>query len=253
MFSHERHKELLALLERKRRASITDLLEALRVSPATLRRDLADLEAEGRLVRFHGGAAHPAFVQGEPSFEQRSREGRAEKVAMGAAAAELVPAQQTVFLDAGTSCLEVGRHLLPRSDLTIITNSVSLAAMARESAARIIALGGEVRGVTGATVGALAMSWLENLRADWAFVGASGLFAEGACTTELSEAAMKQAYLRRAGCRVLVADASKWNAGAPVRFAGWSEVDTWITAGDLPRDAATAVAAQGPRILRAKS
>jgi DeoR/GlpR family transcriptional regulator of sugar metabolism len=252
MFAHNRHRALLGLLERKRRVSIAALVRALRCSPATLRRDLADLEASGSLVRFHGGAAHPAYLRGELSLEQRSRRAPGDKRAMAEAAAALVPARQTVFLDAGTSCLEVGRALMVRSDLTIIANSIAFAEAARGSAARVICTGGELRGVTGALVGALALSWLDHLRADVAFIGASGLDESGASTTELSECQVKQALVRHASRRVLVADGGKWAKPAAVRFAPWSDFTSWITSAGTPAGAIRKVKAAGLDVIVAE-
>jgi DeoR family transcriptional regulator, fructose operon transcriptional repressor len=253
MFTEERHQALLELLEKKQRLTGGQLLAALRVSPATLRRDLADLEADRRLVRFHGGAAHPSYLRSEPTFEQKSRSAVAAKRAMAEMAAKLVPLQQTVFLDAGTSCLEVGRALLGRSDLTLIVNSIPFLEIARDAAARVICIGGEVRGVTSALVGGLALAWVDQLTADWAFIGASGLSADGPSTTELSETALKQALLRRSKYRVLVADSEKWEHPAPVRFAKWSEINFWITSADVTASAMNQVRALGPRVLKAKS
>jgi DeoR/GlpR family transcriptional regulator of sugar metabolism len=254
MFTHERRRALLDLLERKRRVTNGELLRALRVSPATLRRDLADLEAGGRLVRFHGGAAHPLYLRAEPSLEQRSRRAVGEKRAMAEAAAGLVPPQQTVLLDAGTSCLEVGRLLMERSDLTIVCNSVAFAEAARAgAAARVICLGGELRPVSSALVGALALAWLDNVRADVAFLGASGLAEDGASTTELSEGAVKQAMLARAARKILVADAGKWGRPSLVRFGAWAAFDAWVTSAEISATATRAVSALGPEVIVART
>lgn len=252
MFTHERHEALLELLERRRRLPIGDLLRALRCSPATLRRDLADLERDGRLVRFHGGAAHPLYLRGEASLEQRSREQIADKRAMGRLAADLVAADATVFIDAGTSCLEAGRNVLARRDVTIVTNSLALAEAARAGNARVLCLGGEVRGVTGALVGALSQSWVDHLNLDVALLGASGLSEDGPSTTELGESAIKQAVLRRARRAILLADGGKWGRPAPVRFAPWSAFARLVTTGDLPPAAARKIGRLGPRVALAK-
>jgi DeoR family fructose operon transcriptional repressor len=249
MPSSERHQALLELLERERRLTSEALQEALDVSPATLRRDLAELEAAGRLVRFHGGAAHPLHLRVEPTFEQRSRRAVDEKRAIAATAAALVGPQQTVFLDAGTSCLELGRLLMGRRDVTLVTNSVALAEAARAGSARVLCIGGELRPVTSALVGGLAQAWLEHLRADLAFVGASGLGEDGPSTTETSEAAVKQAMLARAGERYLLADAGKWGRASVVRFAPWSGFDAWVTSPEVSTTARRAVEALGPRVL----
>ena len=248
MDTKHRQDALMELLEQRGRLSSAALMEALEVSSATLRRDLAELETEGKLIRFHGGAAHLNTLLGEPTFEEKSRAAMIEKRAVAAAAADLVLPNNTVFLDAGTTCLEVGRILMLREDLTLIGNSIAFVHLARQAAARIICVGGEVRGVSGALVGALALSWLGHLRADIAFVGASGLTLEGPSTTELFEAETKQALIRHATVRVLVSDASKWGHTSNVRFAAWNDFSTWITAGDLPRQAIRHVQTAGVRV-----
>ncbi len=252
MFTAERQRALVDLLERKRRLTHGEMEKALRISPATLRRDLADLEAEHKVLRFHGGAAHPAYLTGEPSLEEKSQSSRAEKQAIATAAAALVEPRSTIFLDAGTTCLEIGRALIGRQDLTIIANSIAFAQLAREGAARVICLGGEVRGVTAALVGPLALAWVSQLNARLAFIGSSGLAADGPSTTELSEAAIKQEMISRAGAAVLVADATKWNAPSVVRIATWSAFSHFITDSRLSSGAADEVSKHGPRVIRTK-
>ena len=46
----------LEILEKESRVSTTDLQECLGVTGATVRSDLRDLEREGAIVRYHGGA-----------------------------------------------------------------------------------------------------------------------------------------------------------------------------------------------------
>jgi DeoR family fructose operon transcriptional repressor len=140
---------------------------------------------------------------------------------------------------------------MTRKNLTLICNSIAFAEIARSGAARVLCVGGELRGLTSALVGAMALSWLENLRADWAFVGATGLSEEGASTTELSESAIKQALLARATHGVLVADASKWGKPAAVRFAPWSAFTAWVPGDKVPAAVSRALAkVRGPRIVR---
>jgi DeoR/GlpR family transcriptional regulator of sugar metabolism len=174
------------------------------------------------------------------------------KRAIGVAAASLVEEGQTVLLDSGTTSLEVGHRLMSRSDITIITNSPLFGHAAQGAAARIIWIGGEFRPVSGALVGPLALEWLSNLRADWAFIGASGLSAaEGASTTETSEAAVKKAMIGRAARAVLVADSSKWEKPSTVRFASWTEFGLWVCDSALPAEAFELVARQGVQIMSA--
>lgn len=230
MFAHERYQIILDLLEKNRRMEGRELLAALSISPATLRRDLAHLESADRLVRVHGGIVHPSAVKGEPSFVQRAETAVAAKRAIAARAAESIPANATVFIDSGTTCLEAGRRLRGRSDLTIITNSLPLLAGHEQFEARLLILGGEMRRVSGALVGDLALASIGRLRADVALIGASGLHpVEGAGTTELLETAVKREWIHRSNTRLLLADASKWTQSTVVRFAEWCDFSALYT------------------------
>jgi DeoR family fructose operon transcriptional repressor len=231
MFAHERHEAICDLLCKSRRLTIGQLEKALSVSPATLRRDLSELEASGKVIRVRGAVVHPSYFRVEPTLAQKSRASASAKREIASGAAAMIPTGAGVLLDAGTTCLALGRLLLPRADLTIWTHSLPLVWLAQESgaAANVVCIGGQVRAVSGALVGAMAMSWLQNLRADWCFVGASGLSEEGAFTTEMTEAAMKAEFLRRAKKRVLLADNRKWNSPASVRFGAWNDFDLWLT------------------------
>ena len=253
MFAHSRHQAIVDYLRDQPKASVHELEVALAVSPATLRRDLAELEAAGAVVRTRGGVAHPSLFRGESSFSQRGRIQIAAKRSLAETAARLVPAGGTVFVDAGSTCFEVGHRLLPRPGLTIITHSLPLALAATPAGARVICLGGEVRAVSGAAVGAFALAWLENLHADWAFLGASGLDPnEGPSTTELAEAGVKGALIRRSTHPVLVADTSKWLRPAAVRFAAWHEFEHFVTGPDPDTEGAGlhhAVRARAPDLL----
>ena len=238
MFTHERHRVIADLVSREQRMTVQEIQTRVKVSPATLRRDLTEMEKAGLLVRVHGGVVHPQALRSEPSFSLKSRKAVEAKRIIATAAAESVPDGATVFLDSGTTCLEIGRRLLARSAVRVVTNSVPLLAEAYHSGAPIVSLGGELRPISGALTGLLALDWLARLRIDHAFLGASGVGPDGAATTELSEATIKtavlQAVAKAEGKRTLVADGSKWNQSALVLFAPWKEFDHWITSGDLP-------------------
>ena len=230
MFAQERQQKITELLERRRKIGVYDLQRELGVSPATLRRDLSHLQRIGKLVRTHGGVLHASFRTGEPAFERKIRAAAAAKAKIAVAAARLVPPNATLFIDAGTSTLELGRILLGRDDLTLFTNSLPLLNEPRSGKAALVSIGGEMRDISRALVGSLAMDWLRHLRFDFAFVGASGLDpADGACTTELMEAAIKKEIISRSRRAVLLADASKWAQSAPIRFAAWRDFSDFVT------------------------
>ncbi len=254
MIAQERLRSIAEIVAAREKIGVSELQDALGVSSATLRRDLAELETLGKVVRVHGAVVHPGFFRGEPSFAQKKRSAAGVKRAMASVAVELVPPRATVWVDAGTTCLEVGARLLARRDLTILTHSIPLAARALEGqdGAKVLLVGGEVRAISGAAVGALALEWTNHLRADWCFLGASGLHPlEGASTTELGEASVKRAVLKRCTTKVLLCDAGKWDAPATVNFAAWHDFDFWVSGGDFQPGAHELAEKVGPQFLLA--
>ncbi len=230
MFGHTRQSQILDYLRKHPSSSVTQLQIKLGVSRSTLRRDLVELEEQGAIVRVHGGVVHRDSLRGEPTYDRRGREATQAKRRIAAAAAALVPEGCVVYLDAGTTCAELGRLLAVRKDIRIFTHSVRLLIEVGESAASLTCLGGEYRPVSQAVVGGLALDWLSHLHFDFGFIGASGLDAEtGASTTELSEAALKQAIVERSDRVILAADARKWEKPAAVNFAGWQSIHTLVT------------------------
>ena len=230
MFAHERRDFIVNLLTHEGRLTVGSLTERLGISPATLRRDLAELEHAERVIRVHGGVLANHRISGEPSFQEKSRTAAAMKRGIARLAADRVPRNATVFIDGGSTCMEVGLLLKDREDLTLITNSIPLLARCGSFSCRIIALGGEVRRISKATVGGLATESLRNMRADIAFVGASAMDPKaGAFTTELLEASVKREWIRNSRHPILLADGTKWNATAAVGFAEWDDFTGFIT------------------------
>jgi DeoR family transcriptional regulator, fructose operon transcriptional repressor len=229
IFAQERLDRIRRIVRKQRRLTFAELQEHIAASPATLRRDLSELEAAGDVIRVHGGILDPGYLRSEASFDERLVRNHAAKTAIAAAASRLVPEGATVLVDAGSTCLEAGMALLGRKDIRLITHSVALVQAGFRGEASIICLGGELRKVSGALIGGSALGALNAIHADIAFVGTSGIEAGWGCTTtDLSETEMKRAILARSARKILLADLTKWNNPSTVRFAEWNMFDDWV-------------------------
>src|SRR5262249_12667406 len=147
------------------------------VSAVTVRADLAALEAEGALVRSHGGALKLDSAQDVPVGVKETQR-RAEKARIARAAVQMIEGDQTIILDSGTTTPAIARELrrAPRSPLTVITNAIPIATeLAGLPGIRVIQLGGIVREMSLSTVGPQSEQMLQGLRADRAFMGVDGL------------------------------------------------------------------------------
>lgn len=235
MIAHQRRTRILQYLDRHLRAEASELRRLTEVSSATLRRDLDFLESQDLLVRVHGAVLHPVAACEEPSLVQKRGSAVRAKERIGRYAAGLVSARATVFLDSGTTCLQVARHLREREDLTIVTNSLAVVAGHELFKARLVVLGGERRAISGALVGPITENCLEGIGADIAFIGASGLDTEtGPGTTELTERRIKSVWIRSSRRAVVVSDATKWESAAAFAFSPWSEISDLVTDKPVP-------------------
>src|ERR1043165_2666910 len=120
----ERQKQILSLLARQRRLSVTDIVRQFSISAATARRDLGSLTAQGKAQRVHGGVIAVEQAPPELPILERESEQVEEKRRIGRAAASLVAEHESLFLGSGTTVLEVARNLRDHKDLTVITNSL---------------------------------------------------------------------------------------------------------------------------------
>jgi DeoR/GlpR family transcriptional regulator of sugar metabolism len=253
MFSQERCQAILQLLAERQRLTTRDLEALYPASPATMRRDLAALESQGLLLRVHGGIMHPQALRTELSFETRSRQQADIKHALADLAAQQAPAEGCVFIDGGSTCLQVGLRLLTRPGLLVVTNSIPLVQAAHSAAARVVCLGGELKQVSMALVDQLALDWLARLHPDVAFMGATALDPQaGLFATNLQECAVKEAAIARSSRSVVVAAAAKCNLAAPINFAPWSAIQALVTDASLPREARRALKAQGVEVSLAE-
>lgn len=238
MLPGERRNRILDLLEVSRTITVQHLCDTLQASEATIRRDLAILESEGKLERTHGGAilAHQTKLNVEESFQEKESRYAVQKRAIALKAFTCLKENDSIVLDAGTTTFELAR-LIGQSTLRIvvITNSTILAGeLAGNPNLELIALGGRVRLHTQASVGSIAIETLRRFNVDKAFVAVNGISADqGLTTPDLEEAAIKHAMLQAAAERYVLADHTKFNRIALCQIAPLSMVDTIITDADL--------------------
>lgn len=231
-----RQARLARLVRERQEARLDELIAALGASAATVRRDLAALEERGELRRVHGGAVATGRPVEEPLFDDKTGLHTREKRLIAEAAARLAPEGARIYLDGGSTVLELARLLRGRSDLTIATHSLRAAMELAAEGPRLIVIGGELRRRSQTLVGPLSERMLEGLHMDWAFMGTIGLDERaGMTTTDPAEAFTKRQVIARAGRVALLCDASKFGQVSFVRAGRLEDVDVLVT--DRPPDA----------------
>jgi DeoR/GlpR family transcriptional regulator of sugar metabolism len=206
----KRWEMLRGILGQDRVVRVEELTRQLAVSPATIRRDLSELEKLGELRRVYGGAVSTGGRLDEPLFDDKTSVAAVEKRRIAEAAMKYIKPNDTIYLDGGSTVLELARLLKERSNVTIVTNSLRAAAELAGRGPRLILVGGELRRLAQTTVGPLTRFMIRELHVDKAFMGTIGLSLDGGLTTtDPGEAFTKELVMEQAREVILLADSSK--------------------------------------------
>ncbi|MEE1115044.1 MAG: DeoR/GlpR family DNA-binding transcription regulator [Eubacterium sp.] len=220
MLAEERWNKILDLLEEQKTVTVPELTERLDTSEATIRRDLTGLAKRGRLKKVHGGATviDRQYIMSDEDTDGRSRINIGEKTTIAEYAASLIGPSDFVYIDAGSTTAKL-IDCITETRATYVTNSMIHAQHLSAKGCRVFIIGGQVKGITGAIVGAEALKSLERYNFSIAFLGANGVTPEqGFTTPEVEEAAVKMHALNHAKKAYILADNSKFSRIAPVSF-----------------------------------
>jgi DeoR/GlpR family transcriptional regulator of sugar metabolism len=249
MLAAERKQAILARLERDGRVVVAELVGGLSVSEDTIRRDLQELAASGRLRRVHGGAL-PCLAEALP-FERRLEIAHEEKVALAERAVPLVASARTLVVDGGTTALEVARRLPWGWDGVAVTNAPPVAsALAAHPKAEVVLIGGRLLKDEQVAVGPAAVDAFRAIRADACLLGVCAFHPEvGATSASEQEAHVKRAMIACSSEVIALATRDKLHAAYPWVVASLEEIDYLVTDGE--EDLTSAFTVAGVRVLEA--
>jgi len=227
MIPAQRRARISELLQERRAVRVSSLSEVLGVSEMTIRRDLERLEAEGLLVRTHGGAALRRHMAEEPVYLDNVGANTEQKRRLAQSAAALIQPGETVFLSSGTTAAQVLRHVDPALEARVVTHNVGALAEAQGLRLELIVVGGRYRPRANAVDGPLALEEVGRFHASRMLLGVDGLdLGEGLTTPTVGIAAIERAMIAQTrGDVVVLADRSKIGVVADVVICGFDEVD----------------------------
>ncbi len=245
-----RRQRLLAQIGRSEEIRVTELAEAFQVSELTIRRDLDQMEQEGLIDRFHGGARLPSTMRPEILFDDKPLLRAHEKEAIGRAAAELINDGETVLVNGGTTTLAVLRHLRSKS-ICVVTNNAAAPLEMGESRIELILLGGQYRAKSRSLFGELAALTLSQVNGGVCILGTNGISSRTGTTTSVySEGAINRLMSERcAGKVIVVADGTKIGAVSSFSSVPLKRVDILITDSSADPDELAAIRAAGVEVI----
>lgn len=211
--------------------SVQTLVRELGVSEITIRRDLALLEKQAKLLRVYGGAVATQRVAYEFSFKEKESRQRREKEAIGRTAARLVEPDGAVFLDTGTTALAVARNLRAVRPSVIVTTNLCVASeYVGQNAVRVLVPGGEVGRRSPDLYGEWTLEMLSNVSVDVAFLGCDSLIpGDGYYCADPRSAAVSRLMLERSRRAYLLADNSKFGSRSLCRIASLDRLTGLVT------------------------
>ncbi|MCI8624065.1 MAG: DeoR/GlpR transcriptional regulator [Provencibacterium sp.] len=250
MFAEDRCEKIMDYLRAHKSATIEALCRETFCSPATVRRDLIELERMGLLHRRHGGAAIATERSTEYAHAFRNMENREGKLQIAALVESFLCDGLSLFLDSSSTVLAVCPLLGRYKNLTVVTNGLFTAQrLTQEGGADTFLAGGHIKPGSASVTGELAVPFLESFKADLCLVSCRGADVEGAYEADLQQALIKKQMLRSARAALLLCDHSKLGRSYFYKLAGFSRFEAILTDRPPQPEFVQAVSAAGSEML----
>ncbi|WP_294644261.1 DeoR/GlpR family DNA-binding transcription regulator [uncultured Aureimonas sp.] len=228
MLTTERKALIQEVLRRDGRLVAKSFSQELGVSEDTIRRDLRELAADGLLQRVHGGALPASAAVAD--FAVRELAAVPAKASLGRTAASLIRPGQIVFLDGGTTNVQLARHLPNDLKATIVTHSPSIAVeLARHPTVEVEIVGGRLFKHSIVTTGSTSAEAIARIRFDAYVMGVTGLHPDiGATTGDAEEASIKRLISRQSAETIVLATREKLGAASAYSIVPLADVTTLV-------------------------
>lgn len=231
MFAIERQDKILDYINKEKKTSVKNLSKLFKVSEVTIRRDLEELTNKGLVIKTHGGALsiNHNYSNEIPSERKFSLNVEAKKI-IGKAAAEMIEENDVIILDAGSTTLEVAKHLCNVKNVTAITNDIKIAmVLAHKSNITLIVTGGMLQKSVYTLTGPTAEDFLSTVHVNKTFLGADAISVDyGISNRTMLEIPIKRAMMRAAEEVIVVADYSKINKKVFAHLCDLKQVDKLV-------------------------
>lgn len=233
MYNLERQEEILKYILEKKSVSVRKLSELLFVSQPTVRRDLAELERQGKVSRTHGGVVLRKTADSEIPLVFRQEQNNLSKKRIAEKAAALINDGDVIFLDASSTVSYLVPHLERFKDIIVITNSPKTSLSLGEKNIKNYCTGGQLLLQSIAYVGGYAEKFVSNINADIFFFSCRGITGEGLITdSSVEEAEVKKAMLKNSAKSYFLCDSSKIGLKFMYNVSNAGEIDGVISETD---------------------
>lgn len=229
MLKEERQQFILDRLRESGKVLTPELSSLLTVSEDTIRRDLKELSDTGAIKKVHGGAILPSSNPFD--FLERQVYAQEAKAGLAEAASGLVREGQVIFMDGGTTNLEVAKRLPQEVALTVFTNSLPVADILAEfRSIRTNILGGKLLPSARVTTGPEVIQQIAGIQADLCFLGTRSLHHEiGITEIDWDETMVKRAMVASSESLIALVIEEKLSTTQPYQICPASSISTLVT------------------------
>lgn len=219
MSKQNRWNQITEICHRQDKVSVEELVHILQVSPATIRRDLQEMEDQNLILRYHGGAMISDDQSDEPAMIIKNVSNIDAKKQIAFYAAKRIQDNQMIYIDAGSTTLLMLDYITARN-ITVVTTGIPHLSVLGKKKITTIVPGGTLRWGTQALSGKLAVKNLSEMYFDACFVGTNGIHEHiGFTTANEMEAETKSTAIHQSKNAYILTDHTKFNLLCPVQFA----------------------------------
>lgn len=235
----ERLERIVDYIKSHNLVTVEQLVDYIRASPATIRRDLIKLDKAGTISRVHGGVVFNRVISSQPSTDEKMAVNHAEKIAIAMHAATLIKDGDAVVLDAGTTMMELAKRITHLS-LRVVTVDLHIALfLSAFKNIEVTIIGGRIDDSSQSCIGQHGCDLLQSIYPDIAFMSCNSWSMEKGVTTPTEEKAqLKKSVIINARQKVLLADSSKYHAWSLFGIVPLNEFSLIITDNKFPNDIA---------------
>ncbi len=245
--TQQRRRTIIDRLNERGEVAVEELATLFSTSEVTIRKDLAELENNGLLLRRFGGAISLPSDSSELSDENLSK----RKKSIGALAASLIKDHNRIIVDGGSTTSALLPHLSAKLGLVVMTNSLHIAhsLLERENEPQLLMSGGTWDAQSHSFQGQMAEQMLRAYNFDQAFIGAAGLDPERGSTTFNELISLSRVMAEVASQVVVMAESEKLHRKIPNIELPWSAISVLVTDDGIDTNAKQQIENQGVKVL----
>jgi DeoR/GlpR family transcriptional regulator of sugar metabolism len=253
MLAQERRNYIIEMLKENNIVKVNELAKKFNITIETARHDLSILQDQGYVSRIYGGAVPLTSIARETQLNIRENSQRNQKISIGKAAAALIKPGETIFIDNGSTCLELARCVKNIPNLTVCSASIPVLSELVNSDATLIMCGGVVRKGEQAASGALTVNMMDSIYVNKVFTSCSGITVGfGVSSFNIDDAELAKKAISQADYAVLLADSSKFGYNALSIYASIETFSSIVTDRDISEKHTEAIRKLGVDLIIAE-